>query len=82
MYVNSETLSHTCGLVGLGGTLKRNTQQASSPKILFDGDGRSRNNPECWRAYLDIVNDSVDEELGRPSHHQVLLLAGDKVAVD
>lgn len=34
------------------------------------------------RDYLDIVDDPVHEELGRPSHHQVLLLAGDKVAVD
>lgn len=28
------------------------------------------------------MDDPVHEELGRPSHHQVLFLAGDKVAVD
>lgn len=37
---------------------------------------------EWRRDYLDIVDDPVHEELGCPSHHQVLLLAGDKVAVD
>lgn len=34
------------------------------------------------RGYLDIVDDPVHEQLRRPGHHQVLLLAGNEVAVD